>query len=56
MGFASVLVLTLLVGPVVSAWLMVVSSLLGATAIATYLVVTNRRWLRTIGDAGRSSG
>jgi hypothetical protein len=49
-GYASVLVLTMLVGPVVSPWLMVASSLLGATAIAAYLIAANRLWLRALGD------
>jgi hypothetical protein len=49
-GFASVLVVTMIVGSVVSPWLMVASSLLGAAAIAVYLAVTHRRLMGSIGD------
>jgi hypothetical protein len=49
-GFASVLVVTMIVGSVVSPWLMVASSLLGAAAIAAYLALTHRRLLGSVGD------
>jgi hypothetical protein len=50
MGYAAVLVLTMIVGSVVSPWLMMASSLLGATAVAVYLTVAHRRLTRSIGD------
>jgi hypothetical protein len=42
--------LTMIVGSVVSPWLMMASSLLGATAVAAYLAVAHRRLTRSIGD------
>jgi hypothetical protein len=48
-GFAAVLVVTVIVGSVVSPWVMVASSLLGAMAIALYLTLTHRRLMRSIG-------
>jgi hypothetical protein len=43
-----VLVVTVIVGSVVSPWVMVASSLLGAMAIALYLTLTHRRLMRSI--------
>lgn len=50
-GYAAVLVLTLLGGKLLSPWLVVASSLLGAVVIALYLTLSHKQLVRSIMDA-----
>jgi hypothetical protein len=51
-GYAAVLVVTVLTGGLISAWLVVGSALIGAAAVATYLLLAHRPLVRAIQESG----
>lgn len=53
-SYAAVLALTVVVGSVISPWLIIVSSLFGAVTMAVYLAGSHRQLLTTIGAGERS--